>query len=131
MQVPKPKQSVFSIKRLMKSFGHALRGMGYVIRAERNMQIHLFAVVVVVVAGIWLNITETEWLAILLAMGLVVVSETMNTAIESVVDLVSPEQHPLAGRAKDVAAGAVVFATITAVLVGILVFLPKIGQLVF
>ena len=91
---------------LPQSFGYAIRGIWLVARSERNFQLHLLAIVVVVPLAIFC-----------VAMGLVLVAESLNTAIETVVDLVSPEYHPLAGRAKDIAAGGVLLAALTAVAV--------------
>lgn len=106
---------------------HAIRGIGWLIRAERHARYHLLVTVAVVGAGFLLSISAGEWCAVLLAMGLVWVAEALNTAIERVVDLCSPEQHPLAGQAKDLAAGAVLLAAAAAVVIGLIVFLPRIA----
>ena len=104
---------------ILQSFGFALRGIWVVARAERNFQIHLLACVVVTGTAYWLGCTALEWAILLLTMGFVLVAEALNTAIEIVVDLVSPEYHVLAGHAKDAAAGAVLLAAITAVAVAV------------
>jgi diacylglycerol kinase (ATP) len=96
------------------------------LRTQTNARLHLLATIVVIGAGLGLQISRMEWLAIVAVIGLVWVAEGLNTAIEAAVDLVSPERHPLAGRAKDVAAGAVLLAAVTAVVVGALVFGPRL-----
>jgi diacylglycerol kinase (ATP) len=96
------------------------------VRTQMNARIHLGATIVVVGAGFFYGISRGEWLAIMGAIGLVWTAEGLNTAIEAVVDLVSPGYHELAGRAKDIAAGAVLCATIAAVVIGALVFWPRV-----
>lgn len=104
----------------------AFRGIVFLLRTQTNARIHLAAAVVVIGAGFGFEITRAEWLAVIAAIGLVWTAEGLNTAIEALVDLVSPEQHPLAGRAKDVAAGAVLLAAIAAAVIGLLVFGPRL-----
>jgi len=116
-------------KRLL-SFKHAIRGIRMVLKSEKNMQIHLIFVFLVVFFGLLLCISPVEWMFCLLAFGLVMGAEMMNTAVESIVDLVSPEYHELAGRAKDVAAGAVLITAIFAAATGLIIFVPKGIQLV-
>ena len=89
------------------------------------MKIHIVITILVIVCGILFSISSTEWMFCLLCVGMVVGAEMMNTAIENVVDLASPEQHPLAGKAKDIAAGAVLICAIISVLIGLLIFVPK------
>lgn len=115
-----------SMNKRIKSFGYAFQGIKAVISTEVNMQIHLAISVLVIIFGYWFDISSAEWIACLLCMAVVWGLEMMNTALETVVDLVSPEVHPLAGRAKDIAAGAVLLAAIISVIVGLIVFLPKI-----
>ncbi len=114
------------MKRLMKSFGFAFRGIASAVKSETNMKIHLTISFFVLVFGIVFSISTFEWIACLLCMALVIGLEMVNTAIESVVDLASPEKHPLAAKAKDVAAGAVLIAAIISVVVGVIIFLPKL-----
>ena len=95
-------------------------------RTQANARIHLAATVLVVAAGVASGLSRGEWCAIVAVVVLVWVTEGLNTAIETLVDLVSPEHHPLAGRAKDLAAGAVLCAAIAAVGVGLLVFGPRL-----
>lgn len=113
--------------RLARSFGHAFRGLGILLRTQANARIHAGATVLVVAAGFWLRISREEWCAVTAAVGLVWLAEGLNTAIEALVDLISPGVHPLAGCAKDVAAGAVLCAALAALVVGALVFGPRIA----
>lgn len=100
-----------------------------VLKSEKNMQIHLIFVLLVVFFGLLLSISPLEWMVCLLAFGLVMGAEMVNTAIETIVDLVSPDYHELAGRAKDIAAGAVLVASIAAAAAGLVIFVPKGIQL--
>ena len=95
------------------------------------MQIHLVVAVLVVLAGWFFNITTTEWMLCLLCFGLVFGAEMVNTSIENIVDLVSTKKHELAGRAKDMAAGAVLISALFAAGVGLIIFIPKIWNLFF
>jgi diacylglycerol kinase len=104
----------------------AVHGICTLLRTQPNARIHLVATVVVVSAGFALSVSATEWCLLVLAMGLVWTAEALNTAIEFVVDLISPEQHVLAGQAKDVAAGATLLAAIAAAIIGAIVFVPRI-----
>lgn len=110
---------------LSKSFGYAFEGIFTCIREERNMKIHCCMVLFVILAGAVLGLSVAEWCISLILFGLVTALELVNTAIEAVVDLVTEEQKPLAGLAKDAAAGAVLIAAIMAAVVGLLIFVPK------
>lgn len=112
------------LKKRYNSFRFAFRGINSAIRSEPHMRLHILSAVAVVVAGFAFGITRTEWCLVVGSVGLVVTAEIMNTAIETVVNLVSPEFHPLAGKAKDLAAGAVLIAAATAAVVGAIVFMP-------
>lgn len=113
------------MKQRLHSFKHAIRGIRMVLKSERNMQIHLIFVLLVTVFGFLFNISPEEWMFCLLAFGLVMGAEMMNTAVETIVDLVSPDYHPLAGRAKDIAAGAVLITAIVAAITGLIIFVPR------
>ncbi|WP_313798236.1 diacylglycerol kinase family protein [Cytobacillus sp.] len=115
--------------RLIKSFGFAFTGIRSVIMRERNMKIHLVISIIVILAGIWLSLSKLEWLFIILAIGGMLSLEMINTAIERVVDLVTNQYHPLAKDAKDIAAGAVLLYAIMSVIIGLMIFLPKILEL--
>ncbi len=117
------------MKKLLKSFGYAFKGMWYVLQSEQNMRIHTFAVLVVTVAGIFLNLTSTEWSLIALSICAVLTAEMFNTAIEKLVDLVSPQYNEQAGKIKDIAAGGVLLTAIVASVVAIYIFGDKIFNL--
>lgn len=110
----------------LRSFGFAFVGIATLVRSQRNARIHLLAVAVVAVAGWLLRLSQAEWLAVIAVSALVLALEAMNTAVEAVVDLVSPEFHPLAKRAKDVAAGAVLIAALAALLIAALIVVPRV-----
>jgi diacylglycerol kinase len=105
-----------------RSFGQAYRGILYSWKTQRHLRFHIFAACVVLIAGWWVKLTRWEWAVLLLTISGVIAAEVMNTAIEIVVDLVQPNFHPLAGMAKDVAAGAVLVTAIQAVAVGVVLF---------
>jgi diacylglycerol kinase (ATP) len=113
----------------LRSFSHAFRGLKELVRTQRNAGIHAVATVLVVAAGALARISPTEWTLIALALVCVWATEALNTSIEFVVDLLSPELHPLAAKAKDVAAGAVLIAAIGSLIVAVLVFGPHIFKL--
>lgn len=113
---------------LAASFGHALEGIACVVREERNARIHLAAAAAVIALGIWLGLTTLEWALIVAAIALVFVGEMLNTVVEVVVDLVTPQEHPLAKCAKDVAAGAILLASLAAAIIGILVLGPPLWR---
>lgn len=113
-------------KRLWHSFKHALNGIAYVIDSQRNMKIHLGMALIVLVLSVLFNISGAEMIWVIFAIFFVLCMETLNTAIERTVDLMTTEYHPLAKLAKDISAGAVLFATAFAVVTGILVFAAPI-----
>ena len=117
----------FSLGSRLESFRFALRGLGWMLSTQHNARIHALASICVVVAGLALGVSRTEWIALALAMGGVWMAEAMNSAIEALCDVASPDPNPLVGRAKDVAAAAVLLAALAAVCVGLLVFVPRIG----
>lgn len=116
-------------KKLINSFKYAFKGIGSSLKSERNMKIHFAMMVLVIMAGILLNISMWEWITCFILFGLVISLEMVNTAIEIVVDMVSPEYNLKAGHVKDIAAGAVLVNAIVAFIVGLLIFLPKIIRL--
>ena len=111
---------------LIKSFQYAIAGVAYVLRTQRNAKIHAAAFMVVLAMAAWLQLPALHWAVLILTSGLVFVAEIANTVIETLVDLVSPDHHDLAGRAKDVAAGAVLCAAVLAVVVGAIVLGPPL-----
>lgn len=112
-----------------KSFGYAFEGIYALFKNEAHAKIHLVAAVLVIITGIILNLTATEWCFIFFAIGGVFMAEGFNTAIEKVCDRVSPEKHPLIKAAKDIAAGSVLLFVFSAVAVGLIIFVPKIISL--
>lgn len=110
----------------IKSFADALNGILYAIRSEKHMKFHLLATILVVAAGWFFDISFTEWCAVILCIGGVITAEVFNTAFEQLVNLVSPQYNVVAGRVKDLAAGAVLVFSISALVVGLIVFVPKI-----
>lgn len=105
-----------------RSFLFAIQGMRTALRTERNIRIMIGAAALTVVAGLVVRLDSASWAVILLCCAVVISAELLNTAIETTVDLVSPEFHPLAGRAKDIAAGAVWLLSLVVGIVGVLVF---------
>ena len=113
-------------KRFFRSFGYSLEGLKYAYKYEQSMTIHVIAVILVVIFGLFLKISLMEWLVCFILMGLVMATELINTSIEAVVDLICPQVHPLAKIAKDTASAAVfVFATVAAIS-GAIIFIPKV-----
>ena len=115
----------FTASRL-RSFGNAFHGWWYVLRTQRNAWLHAIIAAVVLALGIWLGLRPVEWAVILLTMTVVFAAEFLNTAIEAVVDLASPQQHPLAKVGKDVGAAAVLITALGAVVVGALILGPPL-----
>ncbi|MCY7328133.1 MAG: diacylglycerol kinase family protein [Saprospiraceae bacterium] len=111
-------------RRRVASFGHAGRGVWSALRSEVHLRFHALATVVVIGLGFYYGITRLEWALVAISVACVWAAELMNTAIEALTDLASPAYHPLAGKAKDVAAGAVLLAALGALVVGVLVFGP-------
>lgn len=112
-----------------RSLNQAWRGMFHVWRTQGHMKFHFLAGITVLCLAWWWGVTTFEWLILIVAIGCVIGAEVMNTAIEIVVDMVQPNFNPIAGMAKDVAAGAVLVATIQAVVIGMIVFLPHLLRL--
>lgn len=117
------------MKKLLNSFGYALKGMLLVLKEQQNMRIHAIAVIVVTIGGIFLGLTAVEWSIVALCIGSVISAEMMNTAVELLVDLVSPEFNEKAGKIKDIAAGAVLLTAIIATVVAVYIFGNKIFNL--
>lgn len=111
---------------LPRSFLHAFEGLWLSLRSQRNLQIHLGFTVAVAIMGWLLALTKVEWAIITLAVGLVWAAELYNTAVEHVVDLISPTPHPLARLAKDAAAAAVLVTALASAVVGLIIFIPHL-----
>lgn len=116
---------------LPERLAHACRGWVAAWRCEPNVRIHLGFVVGVTALGLWLRLCPVEWAILALTYGLVLAAELLNSALEALTDLLSPTYHPLAGRAKDTAAGAVLLAAVVAVAVGLLILGPPLWQRLF
>lgn len=116
----------FSIIARIKSATHAWRGLKILIKTTHNMWGHIFFGLLAIYLGFVLHISQTEWLFIVFVIALVLIVEALNTAFEIDIDLTSPEYHPYARDTKDVAAGAVLLSVFLAIIVGLIIFLPKI-----
>jgi diacylglycerol kinase len=110
------------VKEFLKSFIYALRGLKASLKEQRNLKVQVLIVMITIAAGFYLDITSVEWCLIFLCAGLVIGLELVNTSIENLVDLVTRKRIPLAGKIKDIAAGAVLVASIIAVVIGVIVF---------
>ena len=113
-------------KRLRNSFKYAFYGIKQTYKGEQNLKIHTFFAILVILFGFLFKISYIEWLICLTLIGLVLMTEFFNTAIEYVVDLASPEVHPLAKAAKDTASAGVLIMAIVSAIIGLIIFLPKI-----
>ena len=116
----------FSIVARIKSTNNALRGFGILFKTTHNAWVHVFFGILAVYLGFILHISNTEWLILIFSIGLVIITEIINTAIEIDIDLTSPNFHPYARDTKDVAASAVALSVIIAGIIGLIIFLPKI-----
>ena len=119
----------WTLRDRLRSFTFAFAGLKILLKTQHNSWIHLAVTGVVLAVGVMLRITAIEWCVLTLTMASVWITETLNTAIEFLTDLVSPEFHPIAGQVKDLAAAAVLISAMGAAIVGLIVFLPKIIQL--
>ena len=116
------------VRSRLHAFRHAFRGLWYVIKTQRNAWIHAVITILVVALSLWLGLSTLEWVGLILTIAFVWMAEIINTALEAVVDLASPQQHPLARVGKDVGAAAVLIASLTAALVGFLILGPALWQ---
>ncbi len=114
------------VRSRLRSFGHAFRGWWYVIRTQRNAWIHTIISVVVIGVAFWLRVSASDWAVLVLAIAMVFAAEFMNTAIEVVVDLASPQMHPLAKIGKDVGAATVLLTALAAAIIGVLILGPPL-----
>lgn len=117
-------------KKIINSFKYAFQGIFSAFKTERNMKIHVAFMILVIIAGIVLKISLIEWLICVLCFALVISAELFNTAIELVVDLASPGIHEKAKLSKDIAAGAVLITAIGSAIIGLIIFIPKIIELI-
>lgn len=113
-------------KKLINSFKYAIQGFLMSFRKERNMKIHFFIMIAVIVLGLLLKISKAEWIICIILFGIVIAGEMFNTAIETTVDIAMPQKNPKAKIAKDVSAGGVLILAITSAIIGGMIFIPKI-----
>lgn len=122
----KGKKLILDHKRLIDSFRYAFCGILEAYKGEQNLKIHTVIAILVIICGFLFQISYTEWLVCLVLIGLVLMAEFFNTAIEYVVDLASPDIHPLAKAAKDTASAGVLMMAIISAIVGLIIFVPKV-----
>ena len=114
------------MRRFIKSFDYSFEGIAYAFKFEPNFRFHLVALIIVGILSWYYNLSPQEWLWITAVSAIVIMAELFNTAIEVLVDLVSPEIHPKAKIVKDVASAAVLVASILAIITGLVIFIPKL-----
>jgi len=120
------KSQKFTVIKRVKSFLYALNGLKIDLKEEHNMRIHLLATLCVIVVSIFFNINVNEWIAVIFAIGLVFAMELINSAVENLADFISLEKHDSIEKIKDLAAAAVFVSAIVALVVGLIIFIPKI-----
>jgi diacylglycerol kinase len=118
--------ATMSLHKRLRSFGYAFQGLATLLRDQPNARLHLGATVLVIVAGAYFSLNRMEWALLALCIVAVIAAEALNSAVEYLCDLVSPEFHPLVKKAKDVAAAAVLLVALGAAVVGALVFWPHV-----
>lgn len=128
--LPKENKEPFSIRKRLESFKYAFKGIKLLFK-EHNPRIHIVAAILAVTLGVYFQISTTEWIIVIVLIGLVLGAEAGNSAIERLADKISLDHHPLLGEAKDLAAGAVLLCAIAAAIVGAIIFLPKIYEVLF
>ncbi len=114
----------FTLRKRLLSFKYAFKGIGQLF-TQPNACIHACVAVIVIICGWWLDLSALEWVAVAICIGCVLMAEAFNSAIEAIADKVSPDYDPLIGKAKDLAAGAVLLMVFGAVAAGLIIFLPK------
>ncbi len=119
----------FSLRKFLKSFSYAVTGWKEVFSREQNFKVHTLLGILALLMGWWLNISPTEWCVILVVIALVLAAELCNTALENLCDLIKPEQNETVRIVKDMSAGMVLCCATGALLVGIVIFLPKLVAL--
>lgn len=117
--------------RFRKSFRYAIAGISYAFKSERHFKIHFAVAFIVLLFATFLSVTRVEWIVLLLVISSTITLELVNTAIENVVDLITEEHHPLAKIAKDIAAGAVLVSALMSVIIGLIIFIPRLLELFY
>ena len=125
------KKEPFSLRARMASFRNAWKGLSVFVRQEHNAWIHLSMTVLVILAGVLFRISTYEWIAVVFAIGLVISAEAINSAIERLADVVQPNRDERIRDVKDISAGAVLVCAMTAFVIGLIVFLPKLMAFLF
>ncbi len=120
------KSEPFSIRKRMQSFKYAFNGFKILLIEEHNARIHMLVAVLVIIAGVYFNVSVKEWVAIVFAIVLVFAAELFNSSIENLADFVTKEPHPEIKKVKDLSAAAVLICAVGAVVIGLLVFIPRI-----
>jgi diacylglycerol kinase len=118
-----------AISQRLKSFSYAFNGLKILLAEEPNARVHLLAAIIVVIAGVVLEISTSDWIAVVFAIGFVITAEIINSSIENIADFVSPEKHEKIKKIKDLAAAGVLISAVTALIIGVIIFLPKILEL--
>lgn len=120
------KQNKFSFSKTVKSFGHAINGLKWVLKNESNARIHFSAAIAVIILSFVLELHAYEWVAVLLCIGMTISAEAFNTALEQTCNYIQPEKHPMIKTVKDIAAGSVLVTAVISALVACVIFIPKI-----
>jgi len=120
----------FSLKSRLQSFRFALNGLRSLLKYEHNSRIHSIAAISVIILGILMKIDLTEWCLLIIVIGMVFITELLNSALESFADSIKPEWNDMIGKAKDYSAAAVLIAVIISLLAGVIIFVPKLLNLI-
>lgn len=126
MNLKKRRKFKVKFKKLINSFKYAFEGVFSSFKTERNMKIHVFIMIMVIIAGILFKINKYEWIICVICFALVISGELFNTAIETVVDMIMPYKNDKAKLAKDISAGGVLILAISSTIVGLIIFIPKV-----
>jgi diacylglycerol kinase len=121
----------FSFKSRVESFRFALNGLWSLLKYEHNSRIHLAGAITAIILGLMLKLNCSEWSLIIMVIGLVFITELLNSAVESLADYINPEWNELIKKAKDYSAAAVLISAIISVIIGAIIFIPKISDLIF
>ena len=128
--VSKGKKKNYSLSRFFKSFSYAFNGLKTAFKTEQNFVVDLIVGLIAIILGFLLKISTIEFIIVILVIGIAITVELINTSIEYTVDMAMPEIHPLAKAAKDLAAGAVFIMDIMILIIGIIIYIPKIINLI-
>ncbi len=123
------KNNKFSLKKRLQSFKYAFNGLRVLIKEEHNSRIHLVAMLIVIAVGFLFNVKSYEWISIVLSIGIVIAFELINSAIENLADFITSDKHELIKKSKDLAAAGVFCSSIAACIVGLIIFVPRILEL--